>query len=198
MTDDSDRLGYFIDVLVEARTATKAPVVVDFPRDATLLLLGIWWDQRPLEEIARLKRDRRRLVLLIERRYGAAHVFRNFGLVDAPARQQLLHERSGLLLHALTLVQLQLNAQFRRVTDPEEWGYAFITAAGSQGLAPGATAGPFLLRSEHGYTGSEQSRQDMLKNSQFVDAKVQLFAKYGSVQWVRMGEYPITRQLLEK
>jgi hypothetical protein len=97
-----------------------------------------------------------------------------------------------------TLVQLQLNAQFRRVTDPEEWGYAFMTAAGSKGLAPGATAGPFLLKSEHGYTGSDESRQDMLKNSQFVDAKVQLFAKYGSVQWVRKGEHPIRRQLIEK
>jgi hypothetical protein len=96
------------------------------------------------------------------------------------------------------LVQLQLNAQFRRVTDPEEWGYAFMTAAGSKGLAPGATAGPFLLKSEHGYTGSDQSRQDMLKNSQFVDAKVQLFAKYGAVQWVRKGEHPIKRQLIEK
>jgi hypothetical protein len=38
----------------------------------------------------------------------------------------------------------------------------------------------------------------MLTNSQFVDAKVQLFAKYGSVQWVRMGEHPIERKLLDK
>src|SRR5262245_44225866 len=96
------------------------------------------------------------------------------------------------------LVQLQLNAQFKRVTDPEEWGYSFMTAAGSKGLAPGATAGPFLLRSEHGYTGSDQSRQDMLSNSQFVDAKVLIFAKYGSIQWVRKGEYTIKRQLIEK
>jgi hypothetical protein len=96
------------------------------------------------------------------------------------------------------LVQLQLNAQFKRVTDPEEWGYAFMTAAGSNGLAPGATAGPFLLKSEHGYTGSDQSRQDMLKNTQFVDAKVLIFAKYGSIQWVRKGEHQIKRQLIEK
>jgi len=97
-----------------------------------------------------------------------------------------------------TLAQLQLNALFRRVTDPEEWGSAFMTAAGSNGLAPGATAGPFLLKSQNGYTGSGQSRQEMLENGQFVDAKVQLFAKYGSVQWVRMGEHPIKRQLWEK
>lgn len=96
------------------------------------------------------------------------------------------------------LVQLQLNSLFRRITDAEEWGSAFMTVAGSDGLAPGATAGPLLLRSNNGYTGSGQSRQDMLTNSQFVDAKVQLFAKYGSVQWVRKGEYPIKRQLIER
>ena len=36
----------------------------------------------------------------------------------------------------------------------------------------------------------------MLKNSQFVDAKVDLFVKYGSTQWVKIGEYPIARQLI--
>jgi hypothetical protein len=93
---------------------------------------------------------------------------------------------------------LQINSLFRRVNDAEEWGSAFLTVAGSDGLPPGASAGPLLLKSQNGYTGTDQTRQDMLKNSQFVDAKVQLFAKYGSVQWVKMGEYPIERKLLEK
>jgi hypothetical protein len=93
---------------------------------------------------------------------------------------------------------LQINSLFRRVNDAEEWGSAFLTVAGSDGLGPGASAGPLLLKSQNGYTGTDQTRQDMLKNSQFVDAKVQLFAKYGSVQWVKMGEYPIERKLLEK
>jgi hypothetical protein len=38
----------------------------------------------------------------------------------------------------------------------------------------------------------------MLQNSKFVDAKVELSAKYGSTQWTRIGSYPITRQLLTK
>ena len=38
----------------------------------------------------------------------------------------------------------------------------------------------------------------MLQNSHFVDAKMELFAKYGSIQWVRIGTYPIERQLLTK
>lgn len=96
------------------------------------------------------------------------------------------------------LVLLQINSLFRHGSDAEEWGSAFITAVGSEGLAPGATTAPLLLKSQNGYTGTDQTRQDMLKNSQFVDAKIQLFAKYGSVQWVRMGEHAIERKLLEK
>jgi len=38
----------------------------------------------------------------------------------------------------------------------------------------------------------------MLQNSHFVDAKVDLFAKYVSTQWTRLGSYPISRQLLAK
>ena len=93
---------------------------------------------------------------------------------------------------------LQLNALFRRVTEPDEWGSAFLTVAGSDGLAPGATTSPLTIKSNLGYTGADQSRQEMLQNSHFVDAKVDLFAKYGSTQLVKVGEYPITRQLLTK
>jgi hypothetical protein len=93
---------------------------------------------------------------------------------------------------------LQLNALFRRVTEPDEWGSAFLTVAGSEGLAPGATTPALTIKSNLGYTGADQSRQEMLQNSHFVDAKVDLFAKYGSTQLVRVGEYQITRQLLTK
>lgn len=97
-----------------------------------------------------------------------------------------------------TLVTLQINALFRRVSENTEWGSGFLTVVGSDGLAPGATTAPVTVRSQLGYTGSDQSRQEMLQNAQFVDAKVELFAKYGSTQWVRVGTYPITRQLLVK
>ena len=96
------------------------------------------------------------------------------------------------------LVSLQVNALFRRVTENEEWGSGFKTVVGSEGLPPGATTPPVTIRSELGYTGSDQSRQEMLQNSHFVDAKMELFAKYASTQWVRVGTYPITRQLLTK
>jgi hypothetical protein len=96
------------------------------------------------------------------------------------------------------LVTLQINALFRRVTENTEWGSGFLTVVGSQGLAPGATSDPVTIKSQLGYTGSDQSRQEMLQNSQFVDAKVELFAKYGSTQWVKVGAFPITRQLMTK
>jgi hypothetical protein len=96
------------------------------------------------------------------------------------------------------LVTLQINALFRRVGEDTEWGSGFLTVAGSQGLAAGTTSDPITIKSQLGYTGSDQSRQEMLQNSQFVDAKVELFGKYASTQWVRLGSYPITRQLLTK
>jgi hypothetical protein len=96
------------------------------------------------------------------------------------------------------LVTLQVNVLFRRVTENTEWGSGFLTVVGSQGLAPGATSDPITIKSQLGYTGSDQSRQEMLQNSQFVDAKVEVFAKYGSTQWVKVGAFPITRQLMTK
>lgn len=93
------------------------------------------------------------------------------------------------------LVSLQINAIFHRQGDTQEWGTGFITAAGSGGLQPGSETSALTVKSHLGYTGTEP-RADMLNNSKFVDAKVDLFAKYGSTQWTKIGETPISRQLL--
>ena len=90
---------------------------------------------------------------------------------------------------------VQLNAVIRRAGENEEWGGAYTRAIGSDGLAPGASTAPIMLKSNLGYTGTEP-RAVMLKNSQFVDAKLQLFAKYGGLSWAKLGEYPIARELL--
>src|SRR5258708_6049746 len=92
---------------------------------------------------------------------------------------------------------LQVNALFRRVAENDEWGSGLLTVARSDGLAAGATTPVLTIRSPLGYTGTE-SRAEMLKNSQFVDAKVSLFAKYGSAQWTSVVEVPIVRQLITK
>ena len=36
----------------------------------------------------------------------------------------------------------------------------------------------------------------MLQNKEFIDAKVDIFAKHGSGYWVKLGEFKIDRQLL--
>jgi hypothetical protein len=96
-----------------------------------------------------------------------------------------------------TLNVLQANVLFRRVSETEEWGSAFLTVTGSEGLAPGATSDVLTAQSQQGYKGVEP-RADMLKNQYFVDAKVEVFAKYGSVQWQKLAEYPIARQLITR
>jgi hypothetical protein len=93
------------------------------------------------------------------------------------------------------ITQVQLNAVIRRVGEKEEWGGAYTRAIGSEGLAPGASTKPMALRSNLGYTGIEP-RNAMMKNSKFVDARIQLFAKYGGANWVKLGEYPVARELL--
>lgn len=89
---------------------------------------------------------------------------------------------------------VQLNAVFRRVNEAEEWGSAFVRAF-REALASRQTSEPIVLRSPRGYTGT-QPRAEMLQNREFVDATVQIFAKHGSAQWVKIGEYRVGRQLL--
>ena len=95
------------------------------------------------------------------------------------------------------LVALQINAVFRRGDDKDEWGTVWVPVTKSDGLQPGATSQPITVNMKLGYTGTEP-RAQMLQNSQFVDAKVDLFAKYAAQQWVRIGERPIERRLITR
>ena len=90
---------------------------------------------------------------------------------------------------------LQANVVFRRAG--EEWGASYVKVVGSDGLAPGAASATQNVNCPKGYTGTE-SRQHMLDNPQFVDARVQIFAKYGSAQWEPVGEYTVDRRLIAK
>jgi hypothetical protein len=56
---------------------------------------------------------------------------------------------------------------------------------------------PITVRTQWGYTGDPpQTRVEMLKNSQFRDMEVQIFAKQSSSQWIELQRVPVTRQLL--
>jgi hypothetical protein len=92
---------------------------------------------------------------------------------------------------------VQLNAVFRVIGDEQELGSRLVRGVDATGLKPGAMTPNFVLSSDLGYT-SEASRVQMLQNSQFRDAQVELFAKHAGQQWVKLGEHKIARQLLEQ
>lgn len=93
-----------------------------------------------------------------------------------------------------TLQALQVNAVFRRVSNNDEIASDFRPVSGSAGLAAGTTTETFVLKAQKGYTGTDPF-DDLLKNSHFVDAKVEVFVKAGPGQWTKIGEYPIAREL---
>jgi len=95
------------------------------------------------------------------------------------------------------LGQVQFNCLFKRVGDREERSEVVLRGAsvGANDLAPGATTGPITARATEGYTGTEP-RVTMLANRLFVDFKVEIFGKAGSAAPVKLGEFPIKRQLL--
>jgi hypothetical protein len=88
---------------------------------------------------------------------------------------------------------LQVNAVFRLVSTNDELASDFRPVSGSGGIATGATTDKILLKAQRGYTGTDPE-EELLKNSKFVDAKVEVFVKAGSGQWTRIGDYPIARE----
>ena len=92
---------------------------------------------------------------------------------------------------------LSLNVAFKRLSGPggaeEDFDESFI-----QGVTfNGNETAPITVRPTAGYTGDPpQSRADMLKNSQFRDIRVHVFAKHGSGQWVEIGAIDLPRQLI--
>jgi hypothetical protein len=96
------------------------------------------------------------------------------------------------------VASVQMIARFNVIGDTQELGSApYVRAIGPDGLAPGQTGEPVVMKCDVGYT-SEAPRAQMFTHSQFVDVRVELFAKYAAQDWVKMGEYKITRQLLTR
>lgn len=94
-----------------------------------------------------------------------------------------------------TVHSVQFNAVFRVIGDPEQLGDQTVWGIDYDGLAPGASVGPFVLRSKFGYSG-EQARVEMFQHQGFQDVQVELFAKQGGNQWVKLTEQVVERQLL--
>ena len=116
------------------------------------------------------------------------------GVVDGknkivPSVSLTLKNVSGQTLNAL-----QTNAVFRLASSNAEIGADFRPASGSSGLPAAASTEKITLKSSLGYTGTDPV-EELLNNSKFSDAKVEVFVKAGSGQWTRLGEFPIARQL---
>lgn len=90
---------------------------------------------------------------------------------------------------------VQFNAVFRVIGDPEELGAQLVLGIDYNGLPAGQTSGPYTLRSMFGYSG-EQARVEMFQHEGFKDVQVELFAKQGGTQWVKLTEQVVQRQLL--
>src|SRR5947207_1806013 len=99
---------------------------------------------------------------------------------------------------------LSLNVVFKKLPRPgtaappgsaaeEDWDETYV-----QNLPfDGNQTAPLTVQPKAGYTGdAPQSRADMLKNSQFQDVRVHIFAKHSASQWVEIATYDLPRQVL--
>jgi len=99
---------------------------------------------------------------------------------------------------SLPVASVQIIARFNQIGDTQELGSAvYVRGIGPEGLAPGQTGAPIVLKCDVGYT-SEAPRAQMFTHSIFKDVRVTLFAKYAAQPWTPMGEYTIARQLLTR
>ena len=96
---------------------------------------------------------------------------------------------------AETLSGLQVYSVFRFVGETEELGSSLVVLRGKDALGPAAISKPITVRANWGATG-EQPRAQMLANRFFQDANVEIFAKFGSAPFVKVGTAKIARQLL--
>ena len=99
---------------------------------------------------------------------------------------------------------LSLNVVFRKLppkgqpvqpgtTGEEDWEDVYFQNV----KFDGNVTQPLTVRPQAGYTGDPpQSRADMLKNSQFRDVRVHVYAKHSASQWVEIGQFDLPRQLL--
>lgn len=119
--------------------------------------------------------------------------------VQADGKNKLVPSLSIKLENVSTepIGNVQIMAVFHRVNEEEAWGEHYVRAIGSDKLASGATSGDIVLRARLGYTGTDP-RLSMLRNSAFIDATVNVFAKHGSRNYVRLAQLEIDRELLTR
>ena len=126
------------------------------------------------------------------------------GVVDGrnklvPSITFTLHKNTDTAIRPLSLniafkkLPIQGQAPAAGAAAEEDWEEVYI-----QSVAFDAnTTKPLTVRPKVGYTGDPpQSRADMLKNSQFRDIRVHIFAKHSASQWVEIAQFDLPRRLL--
>ncbi len=93
------------------------------------------------------------------------------------------------------LSALQVFSVFRFQGESQELGSALIVLHGQDALGPSATSKAITVRGNWGFSG-QQPRAQMLAHREFRDATLQIFAKYGAGQFIKLAEAPVKRQLL--
>jgi hypothetical protein len=79
--------------------------------------------------------------------------------------------------------------------EPKELDEVIVTVIGSDGLAPGASTEPIVIRSKQGFALQEQARAELFNHRLFRDTTTKLFLKRGG-RLVPFGEYTTDRRLL--
>jgi hypothetical protein len=94
-----------------------------------------------------------------------------------------------------TLSGLQVFSVFRFIGETPELGSSLVVLRGQDALKPSVMSKPITVRATWGFSG-EQPRGQLMMHSQFKDARIEIFAKYGSTAFVKLTEAQVTRQLL--
>jgi len=94
-----------------------------------------------------------------------------------------------------TLSGLQIFSVFRLIGESQELGSALVVLRGQDALKPSAMSKPITVRATWGFSG-EQPRAQIMMHSAFKDARIEIFAKYGSTPFVKLTEATVSRQLL--
>ena len=116
-----------------------------------------------------------------------------------PAGNKLVPSASFTVTNAgaAAIDALQVFSVFRYVGETEELGSSLVILHGADALGPNATSKPLTVRGIWGFTG-QQPRAQMLMHREFKDARVEIFAKYGSGQFIKLTEVKVQRQLLTR
>jgi hypothetical protein len=100
------------------------------------------------------------------------------------------------------LSSVEINAEFHTSGQREAWGGPiFVFVRGSRGLEPGHMTPPVSLSAKAGCSDLPQDPrlEGMDPGRRPVDGAmvVTLFAKSRSPEWTRLGDYPISRELID-